>query len=193
MAKKFVAQSRLDEAQSQYDQAQAQVQAARAELALYRNPIGRAAETQAAEAEIQAARAQAAQKRWLVEQRIAAAPVAGDIAETYYRPGEWVPAGKPVASILPDSGRRLRFFVPQAQLSQLRVGQRIEASCDGCETRVEGIIDFIAPQAEYTPPVIYSRDSRKKLVFRVEAVPVPGAKEPRLIPGLPLDVHLPGQ
>lgn len=193
VAQKFIAQSRLDEAQNQHDQALAQLQAARAELDLYRKPIGREAEAQAAAAEVQAARAAAAQKRWLVEHRTATAPIAGDVAETYYRPGEWVPAGKPVVSILPDSGRRLRFFVPQARLSQLRMGQRVEASCDGCDGRVQGVIDFIAPQAEYTPPVIYSRESRDKLVFRVEAVPVPGAQDARLIPGLPLDVHLPGE
>ena len=49
-------------------------------------------------------------------------------------------------------------------------------------------ITFIAPQAEYTPPVIYSRENRDKLVFLVEARP--DTPQPSLHPGLPVEVAL---
>jgi HlyD family secretion protein len=118
-----------------------------------------------------------------------AAPAAGEIAETYYRPGEWVPAGSPVASLLPDARRRLRFFVPETVVASVKPGDAVEASCDGCSTPIRAKVDFVAPQAEYTPPVIYSRGSREKLVFRVDAVPTPD-QAARLRPGLPVDVRI---
>ena len=68
----------------------------------------------------------------------------------------------------------------------------IEAGCDGCATSISATVDFVAAQAEYTPPVIYSRGSREKLVFRVEAVPSP-EQATMLRPGLPVDVRLAAQ
>jgi HlyD family secretion protein len=193
-AREFVSQASLEEAQSLRDQARAQAESARHQLASYQAALGRSAEVRAAEAELQAARAQAAQMRWRLESKTVAAPAAGEISETYYRPGEWVAAGAPVASLLPDGRRRLRFYVPETALARMRPGMAVEASCDGCARPLRGAIDFIAPQAEYTPPVIYSRGSREKLVFRVEAAPLPdaGAQPASLRPGLPIDVRLAG-
>ena len=51
-----------------------------------------------------------------------------------------------------------------------------------------GKVNFISPQAEYTPPVIYSRDSRAKLVFMVEIVFDPQTAA-NLHPGQPVDVQ----
>ncbi len=186
---KFVSQAALDDARSAYDQAAAQAEAARQQLATYQATLGRAAEVRGAEADLQAAAALAEQKRWVVERKTVTAPAAGEIAETYYRPGEWVAAGAAVASLLPDARRRLRFFVPETIVGTLHPGQAIEAGCDGCATPIRATIDFIAPQSEYTPPVIYSRGSREKLVFRVEAAPAP-EQAASLRPGLPIDVRL---
>lgn len=61
--------------------------------------------------------------------------------------------------------------------------------CDGCGEPVAAKISFISQQAEYTPPVIYSREQRSKMVFLVEARPVP-ADAMRLRPGQPVDVSL---
>lgn len=185
----FVSPAAVDEATGSRDQARAQVEAARQQLATYRTTLGRGAEIRSARAEWQAARAQTAQKRWLVDRKSVAAPAAGEVADTYYRPGEWVPVGSPVASLLPDGRRRLRFYVPETALAGLRMGQTVEAGCDGCAAPIRAIIDFIAPQAEYTPPVIYSKGSREKLVFRVEAAPAPESAA-ALRPGLPVDVRL---
>lgn len=188
----FVSPATLDEARSQRDQMQGQADAARQQLATYRAAFGRSAEVRAAEADLQAAQAQAAQMRWRLESKAVKAPAAGEISDTYYRAGEWVAAGAPVASLLPDQRRRLRFYVPETELARLRPGLTVEAGCDGCPQPIRGTIDFIAPQAEYTPPVIYSRGSREKLVFRVEAAPQP-EQAARLRPGLPIDVRIAGR
>jgi HlyD family secretion protein len=187
--KNFVSKAKVDEARSSRDQAAAQVEAAKQQIATYRITLGRQAEVRGAAADLQAAHAVAAQKRWVVERKVVTAPAAGEIVETYFRPGEWVPAGSPVASLLPDTRRRLRFFVPETVVATIRPGDFIEAICDGCASPIRARIDFIAAQAEYTPPVIYSRGSREKLVFRVDAVPMPD-QAPLLRPGLPVDVRL---
>lgn len=186
---KFVSQAALDETRSVFEQSTAQVEANRQQLATYRATLGRQSEVRGAEADLQAAAALAAQKRWVVERKAVSAPSAGEVSETYYRPGEWVPAGAAVASLLPDARRRLRFYVPETAIAGLRPGQRVEAGCDGCSAPIRARIDFIAAQAEYTPPVIYSRGSRERLVFRVEAAPDP-EQAASLRPGLPVDVRL---
>lgn len=186
---KFVSQAALDEARSAFDQANAQVEANRQQLATYRATLGRQSEVRGAEADLRAATALAEQKRWVVERKAVSAPAAGEVSETYYRPGEWVPAGAAVASLLPDARRRLRFYVPETAIAAFKPGQKIEAGCDGCAVPIRATIDFIAAQAEYTPPVIYSRGSREKLVFRVEAAP-DAEQAATLRPGVPVDVHL---
>jgi HlyD family secretion protein len=184
----FVSQEKVDEARSNRDQALAQVDAAQHQIASYRTTFGRQPEVRGARDDLKAAAAQAAQKRWVVERKRVAAPAAGEIVDTYYRPGEWVPSGSPVASLLPDSRRRLRFFVAEAAVAAIRPGDVVEATCDGCGGPIRATVDFVAPRAEYTPPVIYSRETRSKLVFRVEAVPPPELAL-RLRPGLPVDVR----
>lgn len=143
--------------------------------------------------ELVSAQAQAAaQVRTLSEQlanKTGYAPSDGEVTQIYYHPGEWVPPGQPVLSLLPDSKRRIVFFVPEKIVATLHSGQAIEARCDGCTAPIAATINFIAAQAEYTPPVIYSQAAREKLVFRIEAVPAP-QDAPRLHPGLPMDVEI---
>ena len=188
-AKGFISSARLDEARTIYERDQAQVEAAQQQLATYRAALGRQPEVRAAKADEAAASALAAQKRWQLGKKVVIAPIEGEVSETYYQPGEWVPAGASVASLLPDLRRRVRFFVPQVIVAKLKSGQRIEATCDSCAETIRATIDFISPQAEYTPPVIYSRESREKLVFRVEAVP-DVKQAANLRPGLPVDVRV---
>ncbi len=98
---------------------------------------------------------------------------------------------QPVVRLLPPGNIKLRFFVPQDELGRLRLGQALEAACDGCGAPIPARISYIATQAEYTPPVIYSREVRGKLVFMVEARPQ-ADQATRLHPGQPVDVRLDG-
>jgi HlyD family secretion protein len=185
----LIALQALDNARTHRDAAAASLLAARESLTTAREALGRHAEVQAARSDLAAAQADAAQKHWSVERKQVTAPAEGEIADTYYRPGEWVPMGAPVASVLPDGQRRIRFFIPQADVSRIQMGHRVLARCDGCSRLIQGTVDYIAPQAEYTPPVIYSRETRARLVFRIEAAPTPA--DARLLhPGVPLDVSL---
>lgn len=182
----FNSRARLDEARSAHARDLARVRAAEAQLQNVQQPLGREAERKAAESEVAAARAALAQAAWRLEQKSVGAPVGGLVQDTYFVEGEWVPAGRPVVSLLPPGNVKVRFYVPETLLGKVSIGQAIEVSCDGCPAPIAGKVSFVSPQAEYTPPVLYSKDSRAKLVFLVEARPEGGA----LHPGQPVDVTL---
>jgi HlyD family secretion protein len=118
------------------------------------------------------------------------APADGTIQQVYYRPGEVVPVGRPVVSLLPPGNIKVRFFVPEALLPQIKNGDAIKVTCDGCASNLTAHVNFISDKAEYTPPVIYSLEERAKLVFLIEARP----DQPELMRvGQPLRVTLPKQ
>jgi HlyD family secretion protein len=96
-------------------------------------------------------------------------PVTGTIQQLYYRVGELVPAGRPVVAILPPGNLKIRFFVNEAVLPKLKLGDPVKVLCDGCDPDITANISFIARTSEFTPPVIYSLDERSKLVFLIEA------------------------
>jgi HlyD family secretion protein len=96
-------------------------------------------------------------------------PVSGAVQQIYFRPGEMVPAGRPVLSILPPGNIKVRFFVGEPSLQKVALGDTVEVTCDGCAKPTSARVSFIARSAEYTPPVIYSLEERNKLVFMIEA------------------------
>jgi HlyD family secretion protein len=130
-----------------------------------------------------------ARARWAVEQKTQSAPTAGRIQDTLYRPGEFVPAGSPVLVLLPPENIKTRFFVPETELSSVKVGQLISVSFDGATAPLRATINYVSAQPEFTPPVIYSQQTRAKLVFLVEAAFAP-ADAVKLHPGQPVEVRL---
>lgn len=176
--------ARYDEAKSALERDRARLAEARAQLRTAQLPVGREPELKAAEGEVEAARAALAQAAWRLEQKSVSAPASGLVHETYFVEGEWVPAGRPVVSILPPGNVKVRFYVPEAALASVRIGQTVDVRCDGCPAGLAGKVSFVSSQAEYTPPVLYSKDSRAKLVFLAEAR-LEGAA---LRPGQPVDV-----
>ena len=129
------------------------------------------------------------QADWRFAQKQQAAPASGLVYDTYFRPGEWVPAGTPVLSVLPPEYMKVRFFVPEGDLGKMQVGTPLEIRMDGLAGPLEGKVSFVSPQAEYTLPIIYSRENRGKLVYLVEAsLEAEGARQ--LHPGAPVEVRL---
>jgi HlyD family secretion protein len=113
--------------------------------------------------------------------------VGGTVQQIYFRPGEMVPAGRPVLSLLPPGNIKVRFYVPETVLSAIAYGDEIKVGCDGCESGLTARVSFIAKQSEFTPPVIYSLEERAKLVYLVEALP---EKPSAFRVGQPVDVAL---
>ena len=133
------------------------------------------------------ARLNSAQTR--LSRRSVFSSVGGTVQQIYYRPGEIVPADRPVLSVLPPGNVKVRFYVPQAVLPSISYGDEVRVTCDGCAPALTAHVSFIARQSEYTPPVIYSLEERAKLVFLIEALP---DKPSDFRVGQPVDVVLAG-
>jgi HlyD family secretion protein len=143
-------------------------------------------EIAAASAQVEQDKANLAQARKRLEDLMPVAPEDGLIENTFFNVGEWVPAGTPVVSLLPPFRVKLRFYVPQEDVAQAKMGMPVSFTCDGCPADLRASVIYISPRAEFTPPVIYSQTARSKLVFLIEARPE--ATQVKLPPGLPVTV-----
>ena len=184
----FIARSLFDEARSAYERDNARVAEVRSQLKNAELPLGREEERKGAERDVEAAKAALAQAAWRLEQKSIAAPVSGLVQDTFFVAGEWVPAGRPVASILPPANVKARFYVPEAALGNVSIGKAVEIRCDACPAPVAAKVSYVSTQAEYTPPVLYSKESRTKLRFLVEAR-LDNPQAAKLKPGQPIDVR----
>jgi HlyD family secretion protein len=185
-AKGFVAQSVLDAKQAQRDVTAEQVKQIQSQISLGRKGA-RPDEIAAAQANVSAAQAALERADYALSQRRIASKVAGRVEDTLRRAGEYAAPGAAVVQLLPPQNVKVRFFVPEQGRAKLAVGTQVAMRCDGCQPNLRARVTFIASDAEFTPPVIYSVGSRDKLVWMVEAVPE-GAV---LSPGQPVDVTLP--
>lgn len=148
------------------------------------------AQRDADQAQVEAQKAALSKARWSFDQKQQFAPMNAFVHDTLYRAGEWVAAGKPVVELLPPANIKVRFFVPQAVLPRIKPGQTISVTFDGGQHACSATVNYLSTQAEFTPPVIYSRENRTKLVFMIEAK-FSSADAADLRPGQPADVELP--
>ena len=186
-AKGIAAQAQLDTARANSSRDKAALDEVRRQITVAQMS-SREEDIAAARQSLAAALARQTASQTKLARRKLVSPVTGAVQQVYYRPGELVPAGRPVLSILPPGNIKLRFFVAQALLPKIALGDSVEVTCDGCAQLVARV-SFIARSAEYTPPVIYSLEERNKLVFMVEARP---EKPDGLRVGQPVQVALRG-
>ena len=189
LVKTFAATQQLvDQQRADLRSANAKVQGLEAALAQMRAPMGREGEIKAQQALIESLRAAVVMAQWRIDQRHVMAPAAGIVADVLGRPGETIPAGGAVVSLLPPENIFVRFFVPETRLAEVHGGDKVALLCDRCTAGLAATVSFISPQAEFTPPVIYSEASRAKLVYMVEARP-PHEQATLINPGQPIAVR----
>tara|TARA_R110002110_G_scaffold3104_7_gene15881 strand:- start:471 stop:1280 length:810 start_codon:yes stop_codon:yes gene_type:complete len=128
------------------------------------------------------------QAEWRLRRREGRAPAAGIVQDVLFRQGEFAAASQPVISMLPPENIKVRFFIPEAELGDVGQGGPVTFSCSGCPENFSGTVRFISTEAEYTPPVIYSDQSKEKLVYMAEAMP--DRSPEALRPGQPVTVKL---
>lgn len=138
-----------------------------------------------ADARVQEAKAALAEAEANLAELAPPAPAAGIIDDVFFQPREWAAANQPIVALIPDSEVFVRFFVPETEVAAYRPGVTVQFSCDGCPAGMKAVVARVSPRPEFTPPIIYSRATRDRLVFMVEARPEDGA---RLVPGIPVDV-----
>ena len=124
-----------------------------------------------AEAQVEALAAQLAQ----VEDRIGrcsiVSPVGGTVLAKYAERGELAAEGRSLFMVGDLENVHLRVYVSAPQLTELKVGQRVEVYADdGEDERREyaGRVEWISDKAEFTPKTIQTRDERSNLVYAVK-------------------------
>ena len=176
----------VDRIRSQRDQDRQRVAQLEAELGTAR--LGaRSDQVAATEASMRALEAALTRSEWDLAQKRQTAPAEGLVFDTLYRNGEWVAAGRPVIVLLPPQNIKVRTFVAESRVAKIHNGDKAQVMVDGIPAPLSGTVSFISPQAEYTPPVIYSRESRQKLVYLVELA-FDQATALKLHPGQPVTV-----
>lgn len=183
----IAAQAEMDRAQTTLELAEAAVKQAEANLAVARLPA-REETIRAAEGQADRARAAAEQARWRLDKRTIVAPAAGRIDDVIRGPGDLAGPAAPVLSLLPDGAVKLRLYVPEPAFSSVQVGTLLSVRCDGCPDDLLARVSYASPEPEFTPPVIYSLETRQKLVHLVEARPEGAAAA--LMPGQIVDVRV---
>jgi HlyD family secretion protein len=189
-AKGAATQAQKDDASTTLATAEAKTAEVEANLAVAQLPA-RPQEIAAAEATLRGAEADLARAHWTLDKRALTAPTAGVIADVIRNPGEIAGPSAPVLSLLPDGGVKLRLYVPEALISQIKIGTALSVNCDACPPGLTAAVSYIADGPEFTPPVIYSLQNRQKLVFLIEARPDTAAAA-LLKPGQIVDVDLSG-
>jgi HlyD family secretion protein len=172
-----VQEAAVKNAQQAYDRA----------IALYKTNAGTQKAVEDTEAALRTAQARLNSSQTRLARRKMFSPVEGTVEQIYFRVGEMVPAGRPVVALLPPGNMKVRFFVNEATLPQVAIGDTVNVRCDGCANRLTARVSFIARTSEFTPPVIYSLEERSKLVFMIEARPT---QPDRLRVGQPVTVTL---
>lgn len=179
-------QGELDEARSRRDQNTARISQLEADIATAE--LGARPDAIAAlESEVKAREAAVARAARDLAEKKQAAPQSGLVFDTLFREGEFVAAGRPVVMLLPPQNIKVRAFVDETRLGTIHHGDGAQVVVDGVGEPFVGKVTFISPQAEYTPPVIYSREERAKLVFMIEIEFELGAAA-KLHPGQPVEV-----
>ncbi|WP_274626354.1 HlyD family secretion protein [Arvimicrobium flavum] len=177
----------LDEATTQLQVAQAAIGQAQANLDVAHLPA-RAEAIKAADNQVRQSRAALDQARWRLSKRDIMAPATGRIDDVIRNPGDLAGPTSPVVSMLPDGAVKLKVYVPEAHFSSVEVGTLLNVRCDGCADGLTARVSYVSPDPEFTPPVIYSLETRQKLVYLVEARPEGDARA--LQPGQIVDVSL---
>jgi HlyD family secretion protein len=183
-----VSKQTVDQMRADHLSAQAKVEGLQAALSQAQAPMGRETEIQAQKASVAAFQSALDMAEWRLSQRFVPAPAGGRVADVLARPGETMMAGDPVVSLLPPENIFVRFFVPEPLLGSLHRGDQVGLQCDSCAEGMTATISFISPQAEFTPPLIYSEANTAKLVFLIEARPPPD-QAIKFNPGQPVEVR----
>jgi len=161
-AQRYLDEARLQEQQARDELSKAMLHVENARLGARDDRIA------ALVAQVEAGKALVATAQWNLDQTRAVAPAAGHVEDTLFKTGEWIAAGRPVIKMLSPEDMLVYFFVPETEIAAIRPGMRVELTFDGLDAPRHANVTNVASTPEYTPPVIFSRESNKRLVYRVE-------------------------
>lgn len=184
-----VSREALDKAQVALDVARAQRTQAAEQLRLV-EAGPRPERKEAARAQVSQAVAAVRGVEATLSNTVLAAPFDGVVTVRHREPGEVVPAGSPVVTLMDPRSRFVRIYIPENRVGAVRLGTRAAIKADTYPDKAyPGEVSFIASEAEFTPKSVQTAEERVRLVYEVK-VRVTGDPGFDLKPGLPADVRL---
>ena len=144
------------------------------------------AELASASAQTELARAQLAEAEDNRNDLTIRAPFTGTVVTRAAEPGEVIPAGTAVITLLDLTKVYLRGFVPEGEIGKVKVGQPARVYLDSNPQKpVDAYVSRIDPQATFTPENTYFRDDRVKQVVGIKLQLKSGFGFAK--PGMPVD------
>lgn len=143
------------------------------------------AEVENAEASIEGAKARIHRIKTDIEDCILKAPRNGRVQYRLAEPGEVLPAGGKVLTIIDLNDIYMTIFLPSMDAAKIPVGAEARIVLDALvDHPLSARVSFVASKAQFTPKEVETRTERQKLVFRVK-VNVTDNNNPILKPGIP--------
>jgi HlyD family secretion protein len=187
LEKGLVPPAQVDGDRARLASADALVEKLRAQLRVAELPA-RDAQRVAAEAALDMARAEAERAHSALADQTIRAPITGRVDRVFYEGGEVAATGAPIIALFRPEALKAIFFIPESDRAAFSAGDVLALGCDGCPAGLTARVTRLATSPQYTPPIIYSRDERARLVFRAEAI-LPDAGG--LLPGQPITLRRP--
>ena len=185
-----VAEQQLDDDRARVDSSRGALSAAQSQVAAARAAIA-AARSQQVEAASAVRAAQAAARRVQVEidDCTVRAPVDGQVQYLISRPGEVLPAGGKILSLLQIDSLYMAFFLPEGDSGKVAIGDAARIVLDALPGQVvPATVSYVSSIAQFTPKTVETANERQKLMFRVKARIDPvwaAARLPELKSGMP--------
>jgi HlyD family secretion protein len=158
------AQSQLLEAQSAITAAQSQAAEAQSALEVAKSQV------MEVQSNIEAALATTERLQAEIEDSILKAPRSGRVQYRMAQPGEVLPAGGKILTLLDLSDVYMTFFLPETLAGRVAIGAETRVVLDAAPQYVfPARVSFVASVAQFTPKTVETTTERQKLVFRVKA------------------------
>ena len=122
-----------------------------------------------ADAAIDAAQARVELVRTRIDDGELKTPIDGRVLYRLAEPGEVLPAGGKVFTVLDLTDASMTIFLPTLQAGRLRIGDEARIVLDAIsEYTIPAVVSFVSPEAQFTPKEVETRTEREKLMFRVK-------------------------
>lgn len=140
----------------------------------------------AAKAAVDGALADLKAAKWAYDIKNIYADFSGEIKDIFYQQSEYVPSQYPILSLFVPGKMKIVFYVPETHLNKIKSGKEISIVLE--DKKYISKINYLSPNAEYTPEAIFSERNRYKLVYKVKAV-LPLNLKDVLKPGQPVEIN----
>jgi HlyD family secretion protein len=179
-----------------YDQAMTQLERAQAALRISQEKLAltvegfRTWQTAEARSEVDKARAQLRQSEIVARESEIRAPADAVVTHRLVEPGQLLAAGQSGMTLALTGRLYVRTFIPEPKLGLVKHGQPAQVTVDAFPGKsFEAVVTEIAPDPEFTPKQVETREERVNLVYgaKVDLMEGWGVS---LVPGQPAEIKV---